>query len=80
MWGDVDLVWSIIFIIIVIALVYWAIIIFTRDRVVPFEFLPTTPQNADTGADDDEIDGRDLLGDELLEREELFFEDLIYIL
>jgi hypothetical protein len=71
MWGDVDLIWSIIFIIIVIAMVYWAVIVFTRTKVVPFEFLPTEPQDFIAG-DDDEID--------LLAKDEPFFEGLIFIL
>ena len=30
MWGEVDPVWTIIFIIIVLAFVYWAYIVYTR--------------------------------------------------
>lgn len=33
MWGDVDVVWTIIFIIIVIAFSYWAFVVFTRGPV-----------------------------------------------
>lgn len=84
MWGDVDLVWSIIFVVIVLALVYWAVIVFTRTKIRPFEGLPAEPRDIED-SDDDEIDGGDLLDDEIdnpLAKDGLlepFFGELIFI-